>query len=272
VKLKAAALMALLGLVAGPANAQPRWVEGPSYYEGVPARMVLRIVRSQGLQPVQRPVRRGQYYIVHAVDGAGQMRQVILDAYSGGIVRVYALGRGWRGERSYGDREYATRPYPPGPGRSFRPPADVPDDRYVSPPYAAPRAERSTPPRPRAGIPEDGTPRARVGRADPGTEEQAPRTGSERRRAKAPAETAPSPSPDQTSSASPTDAKPPTQASKAGKPRVILQGGPTPKGETPNSAAAAKTAASTKAEAPAVAKPDPGPAPSAAMPPVNPLE
>src|SRR5687768_10790694 len=46
-------LAGLLAAVAsGQAGAQSRWVEERGYYEGLPTRVIMRLVRSRGLMPV----------------------------------------------------------------------------------------------------------------------------------------------------------------------------------------------------------------------------
>jgi hypothetical protein len=108
--------------------------------------VVARIVRSNGLIVVTRPVlRSARHYVVIATDAAGQRQRVVVDAFSGQIVRVTPV--------------YAARP---GQGVVYgysRPPArvPVPPGYAVVPPGAGP--EIKDPPtgqNPRlAGVPHD---------------------------------------------------------------------------------------------------------------------
>src|SRR5688572_28731822 len=88
VKVQAAILTALIGLAATPASAQPRWADEPAPMQGLPTRMLMRIVRYRGLDPVSRPIRRDGFYYVQAMERSGRPRRVVIDARNGRVVSV----------------------------------------------------------------------------------------------------------------------------------------------------------------------------------------
>jgi hypothetical protein len=126
------AALSLLGFgAAGTAVAQAVYAgsgyAGPGYAPSGPSDPVLppyeimSIVRSTGLAPLTRPMRRGPYYVLVAVDRAGRQMRVVVDAQLGDIVNMrpataaISFGPG----ASYGPE--SGRPYgspgavPPGP-------------------------------------------------------------------------------------------------------------------------------------------------------------
>jgi hypothetical protein len=88
--------------------------------EPLPPHEAVTIVRSTGLEPRGRPVRRGPVYAVRAVDSAGEEVRVIVDAYLGRIVKVVPLS---------GPR-YAMPLMRPPYGQPPRPMAMVPGDEF----------------------------------------------------------------------------------------------------------------------------------------------
>jgi hypothetical protein len=89
----AAALIALGLAGASPAQAQPYYYGageiGPrSYDQGLPPYEVMRVVRSTGLVPLTRPMRRGSTYVVVASNRSGGQVRVVIDAATGDIVTV----------------------------------------------------------------------------------------------------------------------------------------------------------------------------------------
>jgi hypothetical protein len=81
---------------------------GARIYDGsLPPFEVMRIVRSTGLAPLSRPMRRGAYYEVIAANRAGGQMRVVVDAFAGGIVKVNPIMAGG----PYGPRLAA--PYDP---------------------------------------------------------------------------------------------------------------------------------------------------------------
>jgi len=135
-------LLALaLGMIT-TANAQhyvgPRMHEvAPRIYDpGVPPSEVMAIVRSAGLAPLSRPVRRGGAYVLTAAGRGGSQVRVVVDAYEGDILRVsplYAAGRDEGPRITYGRDSRFDGGVPPVPPRS------VPNPRLSSaPPSVAP--------------------------------------------------------------------------------------------------------------------------------------
>jgi hypothetical protein len=78
---------------AGTAAAQAVYV-GPRYAGSglsdpvLPPYEIMSIVRSTGLAPLTRPMRRGRYYVLVAVDRAGRQMRVVVDAQLGDIVNM----------------------------------------------------------------------------------------------------------------------------------------------------------------------------------------
>jgi hypothetical protein len=85
-----AAVLALGLADVGIANAQAIYFGfAPRVYDpGLPPHEIMRIVRSTGLAPLTRPGRRGPYYMVVAANRSGGQMRVVVDAYSGEIVRI----------------------------------------------------------------------------------------------------------------------------------------------------------------------------------------
>ena len=196
----------LVSVASGPAAAQSPWIER-GYYEGLPTRVIMRMVRSRGLMPVSRPMRRGPHYLVDAEDDFGRLRRVVIDARSARIVRVEVAGRtnfARRGpdgephsfamrpprsvpeaapdfpdEDGYGDTGPERRPLPP-----LRPRASLPDEPEVE---EAPEPRRSLPPlRPRASVPQEEAPEVITGPQRDGARALPPPPSPERRAAPPP--------------------------------------------------------------------------------------
>jgi hypothetical protein len=90
-----------------------RLAEAQTVYAGpgvsdpaLPPYAIMSIVRSTGLAPLTRPMRRGPYYVLVAVDRLGREMRVVVDAQLGDIVNLRpALAAGSYGPevtRSYG--------------------------------------------------------------------------------------------------------------------------------------------------------------------------
>ena len=79
----------LLGLgSAGTAGAQTVYA-GPGLSDpALPPYEIMSIVRSTGLAPLTRPMRRGPYYVLVAVDRVGRQMRVVVDAQLGDIVNL----------------------------------------------------------------------------------------------------------------------------------------------------------------------------------------
>jgi hypothetical protein len=73
---------------AGTAGAQTVYA-GPGLSDpALPPYEIMSIVRSTGLAPLTRPMRRGPYYVLVAVDRVGRQMQVVVDAQLGDIVNL----------------------------------------------------------------------------------------------------------------------------------------------------------------------------------------
>jgi hypothetical protein len=70
-------------IYSGPGYAGP----GPSD-PALPPYEIMSIVRSTGLAPLTRPMRRGPYYVLVAVDRVGRQMRVVVDAQLGDIVNL----------------------------------------------------------------------------------------------------------------------------------------------------------------------------------------
>src|SRR5262245_4620627 len=73
------------------ALAQPMPPTYPGPAIGLPPYEVVAIVRSAGLEPLHRPLRRGPGYVLRAVDPGGREVRVIVDGHSGRILKVSPL-------------------------------------------------------------------------------------------------------------------------------------------------------------------------------------
>ena len=103
-------------LGAPPANAQMLAADVLPPYE------VVTIVRSMGLNPLDRPRWRNGRYVMAATDRSGREVRVVVDASSGQVIRVVPMDVGYYdGPRGYGvrpdpyDPRYAAPPPPPRP-------------------------------------------------------------------------------------------------------------------------------------------------------------
>lgn len=172
------------------ADAQPVLIPPPVYYEsrayypppppvryavpapdaGMPSYEVARILHQNGFRPLGGPSRRGDFYTVSAIHPNGDDGRVVIDAYTGRVVRFVPASRFIRGHGSdemvmvYSgpgfpppDMDRGYRPAPP-PAMSApmgaRPPvaANPPPVIQARPPQVASRTPSSapvTPPKPR---------------------------------------------------------------------------------------------------------------------------
>jgi hypothetical protein len=161
----------LLGFgAAGTAEAQTVYA-GPGFPDpALPPYEIMSIVRSTGLAPLTRPMRRGPYYVLVAVDRVGRQMRVVVDAQLGDIVNLRpALAAGSYGPevgRPNGplgvaaappDKAGATPAYGLHPGGDNvpppTPPRSIPNARTVTPDMASPPtrlavAEPALPPPP----------------------------------------------------------------------------------------------------------------------------
>lgn len=112
----------------------------------LPAHEIVTIIRSDGFEPLGRPVRRGPVYEVQAIDDFDTRVRVVVDARTGYIVAVRPVVIRLRGAAFYPPRRVWGPPYeevdPP------LPPALVPGQR-VDPPVRSAAIAPVTPPVPR---------------------------------------------------------------------------------------------------------------------------
>ena len=79
----------LIGFGAGAtAAAQPIYASPQLSDPVLPPYEIMSIVRSTGLAPLTRPMRRGPYYVLVAVDRVGRQMRVVVDAQLGDIVNL----------------------------------------------------------------------------------------------------------------------------------------------------------------------------------------
>jgi hypothetical protein len=123
-----------------PANAQMLAADILPPYE------VVTIVRSMGLNPIERPHWRHGRYILAATDRAGRQVRVVVDAQSGHVIRVVPIEVGYyEGPRGSGVRP---DPYDPRYGAPPPPPRSIPsqpDYNYGSQPGYGPRYQQPQP-------------------------------------------------------------------------------------------------------------------------------
>jgi hypothetical protein len=159
-KLTIGAMLIALGLGGiGTANAQPIYVAPRMYEPSLPPYEIVAIVRSAGLAPLTRPVRRGQAYVLVAGTRNGGQMRVVVDAYEGDILRVTPVGV----MRPYG----ATAPYPYDPRARMAPVGpeikDPPRGTYRQGAYGPNARYDGVPP-----IPPRAIPNSRLANAPPG--------------------------------------------------------------------------------------------------------
>jgi hypothetical protein len=151
---------------AGPSYREPGApYTGPGYADrrapdpALPPYEIMSIVRSTGLAPLTRPMRRGRYYVLVAVDRVGRQMRVVVDAQLGDVVNMRPA--------------MAAGPYGPEVARSYDPELARPNGTPGSAPtypdaatgttgsYGWYSSGESAPPPPRA-IPDVRTPDART--------------------------------------------------------------------------------------------------------------
>jgi hypothetical protein len=156
--------LAALGLaLATPAVAEPaRIAQGAP--DIMPPYEVLTIIRSTGLQPLDRPVRRGSTYVLRAIGRTGEEMRVVVDARYGDILSVTPTASASRAAPGVGARIGPYEPMdsdedlepigPPGLYRANPPVIYEPETAPVYGPRppagvtAAPRAAQSVTPGP----------------------------------------------------------------------------------------------------------------------------
>jgi hypothetical protein len=151
----------LLGLgTAGTAGAQTIYA-GPGLSDpALPPYEIMSIVRSTGLAPLTRPMRRGPYYVLVAVDRVGRQMRVVVDAQLGDIVNL----RPALAAASYG-------PELGGPSGLPRVAAPPPDTAGATAAYGShPSGDNGLPP-----VPPRSIPNARAANAPPAASTPLPR-------------------------------------------------------------------------------------------------
>jgi hypothetical protein len=145
---KPLAIWAGLGLLAigaaGAARAQTVYADPGLSEPALPPYEIMSIVRSTGLAPLTRPMRRGPYYVLVAVDRVGRQMRVVVDAQLGDIVNLRPA--------------LAVASYGPEVGRPIGLPAIAappPDNTGATPGYygSHPRGDAALPPVPPRPVP-----------------------------------------------------------------------------------------------------------------------
>jgi hypothetical protein len=136
-QLAVAGLLLLAFASADIARAQLMYPPAPMPDTALPPYEVMSIVRSTGLTPMTRPMRRGPYYILVAVDRFGRQLRVVVDAQLGDVVnlRPAFAAYGPNGLPPVGAP--APDPGPATPSNAVRPNAD---NALASPPPRPPAA------------------------------------------------------------------------------------------------------------------------------------
>ena len=110
----------------------------PPYYapddEAMPSFEVAAILRSRGFLPLGGPARRGGFYVVAAVHPRGEEGRVVIDAYTGRVVRFVPASEisGARGDEMV--LVYQGPTFPPPDASRRGPPPDA--ARHAPPPVA----------------------------------------------------------------------------------------------------------------------------------------
>ncbi len=142
------------------APAQPIYVRPDIGSPGMPSYEVIAIVRSAGLTPLTRPLRRGPTYVLLAADRRGRDVRVVVDAYAGDIVSVRPVYASRFQGGPYGPPARMMPPEPVyGPGAHIAPPLRDDDggprviygprgntERNISPPRNVPNTRTASAP------------------------------------------------------------------------------------------------------------------------------
>jgi hypothetical protein len=127
---------------------------GPAPLDGaLPSYEVAAILRSGGYLPLGGPIRRGNFYVVAASHQSGDEGRVVIDCYTGRIVRFIPASDVNRASRGGDDMVlvYQGPTFPPPDGaRPLPPPPPAIAARPVGPLFPA---VRGAPPRPPAAVP-----------------------------------------------------------------------------------------------------------------------
>jgi hypothetical protein len=137
-QLAVAGLLLLAFASADIARAQLMYPPAPMPDAALPPYEVMSIVRSTGLTPMTRPMRRGPYYVLVAVDRFGRQLRVVVDAQLGDVVNLRPAFAA-----AYGPNTLPPVGAPvPDPGPAMPPNAARPngDNALASPPPRPPAA------------------------------------------------------------------------------------------------------------------------------------
>ncbi|MDQ8726849.1 hypothetical protein [Bradyrhizobium sp. LHD-71] len=110
----------------------------------VPPYEVAAIMQSRGFRPLSRPARRGDFYVVSAIHPNGDDGRLVIDAYTGRVVRFVPASDAIRASRRDGmEQVYRGPTFPPPNARAAAPP---PSARGVPrPPRAVPQVANRAP-------------------------------------------------------------------------------------------------------------------------------
>ena len=154
-QLAVCAWLLLLGAVsAGTVEAQPVYPGAAVSEAGLPPYEIMSIVRSTGLAPLTRPMRRGPYYVLVAIDRVGRQMRVVVDARLGDIVNLRPAASGPELARASGPPAGAPEAEaPPPPGVGALPPGESALALPPPPRRAAPYADLGPAPIPPRSVP-----------------------------------------------------------------------------------------------------------------------
>jgi hypothetical protein len=146
--------LASLTLLISPAAAEPQRLAQGFAPDVLPPYEIMTIVRSTGLRPLDRPLRRGPTYVLHAVGGGGRELRVVVDARFGDILSVRPVATAWRGPSglTYGPYERVPPRYVQPPGVYGNAP---PDDDELPTSIYGPRPRATLPPPRVSAVPPD---------------------------------------------------------------------------------------------------------------------
>ncbi len=119
------ASLALAGIASAQSPTPPMPGSAPPGYPALPPGRIAAMVRASGFDPLFRPMRQGDTYVLRALDRSDVEYRLVIDAYTGRTMSVRATGaRGAPGYGPYGGPVY---------GRVFGPRDDRYDDGYGAP-------------------------------------------------------------------------------------------------------------------------------------------
>jgi len=151
--------------LADAAAAQPLGPGPGQAYGALPPGRIAAIIRASGFDPLFRPMRQGDTYVVRALDRNALEYRLVIDAYTGRTVSVRATGargghRGPYGGPVYGrifapsdePYDYRYRDGGPLPPRNLPHPRPLPPQtaKATEPPPAPPAEPKAAPPAPQS--------------------------------------------------------------------------------------------------------------------------